>query len=109
MKKYEVEKLTKKSEKAGYIGMNRFAAKSLRLPFKHKHPEHTIEVAEGLDKDLRMRTIRHEETEEYFMKNKHYSYKKAHKLALKFERKHMPFPRKNTKNVLKKIGLIKRG
>jgi hypothetical protein len=108
MTKYKVEKISKESAKATYIGMNKFAAKSLHLPFRHKHPEHVIEVKPGLSKNLRLRTIHHEETEEYFMKNKHYNYKKADALAQKFEKEHMPFPKKNTKKVLKKIGFIKR-
>ena len=108
MTKYKVEKLSKESAKAGYIGMNKFAAKSLHLPFKHKHPEHTIEVEEKLPRSMRLRTIHHEETEEYFMKNKHYNYKKADALALKFEKEHMPFPGKNTKKILKKIGFVKK-
>ncbi len=88
--------------------MNKFAAKSLRLPFRHKHPEHTIEVEPKLSRKMRLRTIHHEETEEYFMKNRRYNYKKADALALKFEKEKMPFPRKNTKKVLKKIGFLKK-
>jgi len=108
MTKYIVEKISKEAKKAGYVGMNKFAAKSLHFPFKHKHPEHTIEVKEGLSDNMRLRTIHHEETEEYFMKNKKYNYKKADALAQKFEKEHKPFPRKNIKRIMKKIGFIKK-
>ena len=103
-----IQKISKKSKKAGYIGMNAFAAKALHLPFRHRHPEHTIEVDPALDNKWRTRTIHHEETEEYFMKNRHYPYRRAHRLANKFEWKRMPFPSKNIKRILKKIGLVKR-
>lgn len=105
MTKYKVAKLSKESAKAGYVGMNKFAAKSLGFPFKHN--EHTVEVKPRVSKKYRQTIIHHEETEEYFMKNKHYPYKKADALALKFEKEKMPFPGKNTKKVLKKIGFIK--
>ena len=108
MTKYIVERLGKEAKKAGYIGMNKFAAKSLHFPFKHKHPEHTIEVKDGLSKNLRLRTIRHEQAESYFMKNRKYNYKKADALAQKFEKEHRPFPKKDTKRILKRIGFIKK-
>ena len=109
MTHYIIEKLGKKATKAGYVGMNAFAAKALGFPFRHKHPEHTIEVKPGYNDTYRKRIIHHEETEEYFMKNRKYPYKKAHKLANKFEVKHIPFPAKNTKETLKKLGIIKGG
>lgn len=108
MTKYIVEKIGKEAKRAGYVGMNKFAAKSLHFSFKHKHPEHTIEVKPGYTDNYRKRIIHHEETEEYFMKNKRLNYKKAHALANKFEKEHKSFPSKNTKKVLKKIGLIKK-
>ena len=86
--------------------MNKFAAKSLGFPFRHN--EHVVEVKLGYTKKYRDRIIHHEETEEYFMKNKHYPYKKADALAQKFEKEYKPFPSKNTKKVLKKIGFIKK-
>jgi len=108
MTKYIVKKIGKEAKRAGYVGMNKFAAKSLHFPFKHKHPEHTIEVKPGVSKKYRQRIIHHEETEEYFMKNKKYNYKKADALAQRFEKEHKPFPSKNTKKEMKKIGFIKK-
>lgn len=90
----------KKIEK-GYIGMNKFAAKSLHIPFKHN--EHTIEIKKDLPKKVRVHTIRHEEAEEYYMKNKHYSYHQAHKKALEFEKLNKPFPKTHIKQKLKKM------
>ncbi|HTZ41775.1 MAG TPA: hypothetical protein VMC07_01030 [Candidatus Omnitrophota bacterium] len=108
MTKYKVEKLSKEATKAGYVGMNKFAAKSLGFPWRHKKAEHVVEVKPGYTENYRKRIIHHEETEEYFMKNRKYKYKKAHNLANKFEAKHKPFPSRNTKRVLKKIGIIKK-
>lgn len=88
----------------GYIGMNKFAAKSLHIPFNHN--EHTIEIKKDLPKKIRVHTIRHEEAEIYYMKNKHLSYKKAHQKALKFEKKEVPFPKTNIKQKLKRMGFV---
>ena len=90
--------------KYGFIGMNKFASKSHKIPYKHKHPEHTIEVYKNLPKQTRLHTIHHEEMEEYLMKNRHFSYQKAHKIALKFEKLNKPFPKTNTKAKLKEMG-----
>ena len=109
MTHYLIAPLEKEARKAGYVGMNAFAAKALGFPYRHKHPEHVVEVKRGYTDAYEKRIIHHEETEEYFMKNKKYPYKKAHKLANKFELKHQPFPAKNTKATLKKLGIIKGG
>ena len=92
----------------GYIGLNFEANKTLKFPYPQKHPEHTILIKSNLPKQVRIHTERHEEIEEYLIKNKHYPYHKAHKLALKFETYNIPFPKKNEKRELIKIGLIKR-
>ena len=106
MTKYKVAKLEPEAVKDTYVGMNKFAAKALGYPFKHN--EHTVEVKAGVSKKYRQRIVHHEETEEYFMKNKHYPYKKADALALKYEKEHKPFPTKNIKKEMKKIGFIKK-
>lgn len=94
----------KKKTKYGFIGMNNDAAKSHHIPYKHKHPEHTILVYRNVPKDVRVNTIRHEEMERYLMHKKHYDYKHAHKLALKFEDLKRPFPSSNIKQRLKQMG-----
>lgn len=104
--KYNVE--YKKEIPKGFIGMNYKASKSLHIPFHHKHPEHTIEVKKSLPKKVRLHTIRHEEAESYFERVKHYSYEKAHRLALKYEKIEIPFPRTKIKEILKRAGIIKR-
>jgi hypothetical protein len=109
MTKYKVEKLEPEAAKATYVGMNKFAAKALGFPWRHKKKsEHVIEVKPGFTDKYRKRIIHHEETEEYFMKNKHYKYKKADALAQKYEKEYKPFPRKNTKRAMEKIGFIKK-
>lgn len=110
--KYKIE--TKKYIEGNYIGMNSFASKSTqhyhhkKIPFNHKHPEHIIEIKKDLPKKVRLDTIHHEESEEYLMKNKHYPYHKAHKMALKYEKLNKPFPTKNIKSNLIKMGFLKR-
>jgi hypothetical protein len=104
--KYEIEEEGKK-EKFGFIGMNKFAAKAHGIKWPEKHSEHLIRVYKKVPKSVRLHTIRHEECEEYFMKNYHYNYQKAHQLALKFEKYEIPFPKKDIKEKLIKIGLIK--
>ncbi len=105
--KYEIEE-KKKKEKYGFIGMNAFAAKAHGIKWARKHPEHLIKIYKKVPKNVRLHTIRHEECEEYFMKNYHYSYTKAHQLALRFEKYEKPFPKKNIRKELEKMGLIKR-
>ena len=67
--------------------MNSFAAKELKIPFKHIHPAHTVVVWRNKNKRLRVQTIRHEEIEALLMKRRHYSYPHAHSIALKLEKK----------------------
>jgi hypothetical protein len=93
-----------KKEKYGFIGMNKKAAKSHNIPYKHKSPEHTIEIYKKVPKDVRVTTIRHEEMEEYLMRVKHYSYSKAHKIALRFEKLNKPFPKSRIKQNLNRMG-----
>lgn len=70
--KYKIEYVKREIPKAnGYIGMNASAAKELRIPFKHKHPNHTIVVVKAQIPSERKSTIRHEEVEEYLMRMKH--------------------------------------
>lgn len=104
--RFEIEE-KKKKEKYGFIGMNEFAAKVHGLKWPKKHGEHLIKIYKKVPKSVRLHTIRHEECEEYFMKNYHYDYQKAHQLALKFERYEKPFPKENIKRRLIKIGLIR--
>ena len=109
--KYKIEYVKKPIMPGGYIGMNKRAANStehyshLKIPFKQN--ENVIRVLHSLPSHIRKHTIRHEETELYFMKNKGMDYHKAHALALKFEKKEMPFPKKDIERKLKQIGLIK--
>jgi hypothetical protein len=81
--KYKIQYVKKKLPQ-GWIGMNYFASKELGIPFKHKHPKHTLVIYDTLP-IIKKNTIRHEEIEEYLMKNKHWHYHKAHALALKLE------------------------
>lgn len=103
--KYEIEEEAKK-EKFGFIGMNVFAARAHGLKWTKKHPEHIIHVYKKVPKAVRLHTLRHEECEEYFMKNYHYNYQQAHKIALKFEDLEVPFPKKNIKKELMKLRII---
>jgi hypothetical protein len=68
----------------GWWGMNKYAAKKLHIPFKHKSPAHTIVVSDN-QKDVK-RTIKHEEAEALLMKRHHYSYAHAHRLALAIDK-----------------------
>jgi len=104
--KYKIE-YVKRKLKNGYIGMNKQASAKLKVPFKHKHPEHTIVIYKNEPKKVRVHTIRHEKIEEYLIRNKHYSYHKAHHLALKFEQLDKPFPRKDIKRKLIKWGILR--
>jgi hypothetical protein len=95
----------KHKTKYGFIGMNKNTANKKNINWNHKkHPSHIIEVYHDVPKSVRVHTIRHEECEQYLMKNKHYSYKKAHALALKFEKLNKPFPSTNIKRRLIKMG-----
>lgn len=94
--------------KGGYMGMNSYAAKSKGLDFKVKKPYHTIMVLKNLPKKVRVSTERHERVEKWLMKNNHWNYKLAHEHALEFEKMNKPFPRKNTRNNLIKMGLIRK-
>ena len=101
--KYQIDYKNKKI-KYGFIGMNKFAAKVHGILYKHKHPEHVLEIYKKVPKKVRLHTIHHEMAEEYYMKNRKYSYSKAHKIALKFEKLNKPFPRTNIKRKLKEMG-----
>lgn len=68
----------------GYVGMNYYAARSLRIPFPHS--KKTILVRRDLGKGARKRTIFHEKIEYELMK-RGLSYREAHKIALKAEKK----------------------
>jgi hypothetical protein len=95
----------KKKIKGGYIGMNLEASKQLHLPYKHKHPEHTILVYHDVPKDVRVATIRHEEAERYAVRCLHKNRKNSHNFALKFENKNKPFPQNDIKRKLKQMGV----
>lgn len=82
--KFKIKQVAKKI-KGGYIGMNYYAAKSHHIPYKHKKKE--ILVYSHLGKKTKLDTIHHEEIESYLMKNKHMRYHKAHKIALRNEKK----------------------
>ena len=99
--KTKVKYINKKT-KFGFIGMNKFAAKSNKVPFKYN--EHTIEVYTKEPKQVIKDTIHHEELEEYLMKNYHFDYHRAHKNALRYEKYNKPLPNKNIKKFLEKIG-----
>jgi hypothetical protein len=88
--KYETQYIKKKLP-YGYVGMNYYAAKAKRFKWPHSK-RNIIIIWEGLDSEAKFHTIQHEKLEMYLMKNKHYSYKKAHQLALKFEKKNEYFP-----------------
>jgi hypothetical protein len=85
-----------------YIGMNAPAAEELHIPFKHKHPAHTVVTIHSLRPSERRSTIRHEEAENYLMRVKHMHYPKAHHLALQYEKLHKPFSIKGVNGLLKK-------
>jgi len=82
--KYKIEYIKKKT-KYGFIGMNAEAAKEWHIPFKHRHPEHTLIIYKKVPHDVRITTIKHEEIEEHLIKNKHMHYHPAHDIALKYE------------------------
>lgn len=90
-----------------YVGMNAKAAQELKVPFHHKHPEHTIVILKKQFPNERKSTIRHEETEEYLMRVKHMHYRpasskrSAHHWALQYEKLKKPFSVKAIKKLLK--------
>lgn len=101
--KTKIEYIDKKT-KFGFIGMNREAAKEHHIKWNHKkHPEETIEIYKHMPKDVKIATLHHEQMERYLMKNKHFSYHKAHKNALRFENLDIPFPSTNIKKRLKEV------
>ena len=91
-----------------YIGMNARAAALLKIPFKHKHPVHTIVVKKNQYPYNRKSTIVHEKVEEYLIKYKHMPYKpanskrSAHHWALQYEKIHKPFNIREVNKLLKK-------
>lgn len=84
IKKERVEVEYKKNMPKGYIGMNKYASKSLHIPYHHK--ANMIEIDKGLSKKMKHKTYEHEKAEIYFMKEKHLPYEKAHRKALKYEK-----------------------
>ena len=93
---------------ANYLGMNKKASTELKIPFKHKHPYHTVVVLKNQKPTERRNTIRHEEVEEYLMRIKHMPYKpanskrSAHHWALQYEKIHKPFNIREVNKLLKK-------
>lgn len=67
----------------GFIGMNYWASKEHKFPFKY--PQNTILILKNLPKSKRLTTINHEAEEIIQMKYKHHKYHKAHKIALDVE------------------------
>jgi hypothetical protein len=102
--KYKIEYVKQIPHAPSYVGMNSLAAHELKIPFKHKHPEHTIVVVKNNSKKS---TIAHEESEEYLMKVKHLHYKSAnskssaHHWALQYEKLHKSFSIQRLKKLLK--------
>jgi len=92
----------KKEIPRGFIGMNKEASGHCKVKWNNNN--HTIEIKKGLSKGVRKTTIAHEKCELYLMKNKNYNYKKAHNLALKFEKLEIPFPNSNITRKLKRVG-----
>ena len=104
MMKYKVEYVKKEIPGArDYIGMNAMAARELKIPFKHKHPVHTIVTVHSQIPGARKSTIRHEEVENYLMRMKHLHYHQAHILALKYEKLKKPFSVNYVNGLLKKL------
>lgn len=68
----------------GYYGMNPEAGKELGVSC----PKNTILVRNDLKGRMLTRTIQHEKVEEYNMRVKGMSYKKADKIAKSFELQH---------------------
>jgi hypothetical protein len=80
--KYSVEELPKKI-KGGFVGLNKYAAKELKIPNNLKYNE-VITVRDG-KKRWNRRTIWHELIEQHAMRYGGLKYPEAHKLALRFE------------------------
>lgn len=77
-------KYVKPKEIKGFYGMNYEASKELGV----KCPKNTILIDSSLKGRMKARTIQHEKIESYLMKKKHLNYKKAHNVAMSFEKKH---------------------
>ena len=88
--KYRVQ-YTKNKIEGSWLGMNKYASEELGVKFKHKQPAKTIVVYKKQPKRLRVATIVHEKAEAYLMKNHNMRYKRAHRIALKYEKKHKRF------------------
>lgn len=74
-----------KSEKIeGFWGMNPLAAKHFKIK---GYPKDVIMINKNLSKVKRKEVERHERVEYFLMKNKKFSYKKADKIAEKFEKR----------------------
>ena len=70
----------------GWMGMNFYASKELKVPFHHKH-KLIVEINKRLKPLVRHNTIKHEEIEYNLMRGGMH-YHQAHKLALGFEKEH---------------------
>jgi hypothetical protein len=100
--KYKIQ-YVKNKLKGGYIGMNAEAAKQLNIPFKHKSPQHTLVIYNGVSKAIQKTTINHEKAERYFVSILNMRRKKSHYNALRFENLGIPFPSTNIKSKLKEV------
>ncbi len=69
----------------GYYGMNHEAGKELKV--RDVPPDGVIYVDTHLHGRMLKRTIAHEKIEAYLMKHDHLKYRKADKIAMKFERR----------------------
>lgn len=105
--KYKVQ-YVKNKLRGGYIGLNYGASKQLHIPFKHKHPKHTILIYHNIPHNVRQTTIAHEKAESYAIKCLKMNREKSHKLALRFETLGKPFPTYNIKQNLTRMGFLKR-
>jgi hypothetical protein len=83
--KFKVE-YEKKMIGQGFIGMNYYAAKELKVPFHHKH-RGVVEIYKKMSPTERRKTIKHEEIEYTMMEKKHLKYKPAHLIATYYEKK----------------------
>jgi len=88
-KRFSVEEIDKKV-KGGWVGLNKHAAKALKLPTNLKYNE-VVTVKDG-KKRWNRRTVHHELIEQHAMRYGGLSYPEAHKLSLKFEDKYNVTP-----------------
>jgi hypothetical protein len=79
-----VVKVLPKSLDAKFWGLNHFAAKALHCKKVPKKGE--FWVSRSAHGRFRRGVIVHEEVEAYLMDKKHFNYKKAHRIAEKFEK-----------------------